>query len=654
MMRSFCSKPGALRHALVTLAAGWFLFHFTSNAQDVPPRRFTVQVVAAVQESPPRITLSWVDEGDASSYTISRRTLDSGWQQIGSVGGGDTSFEDSNVTVGIAYEYQVLKNTSGTYRGYGYLRSGIRIPSPDSRGKIVLLVENGPANALGSELSQLQKDLTADGWVVIRRNVSMDDSPSSVREQIQAIYNSDPATVKAVLLFGHVPVPYSGNIAPDDHPNHKGAWPADVFYGEMNGTWTDESVNNVEAERAANRNTPGDGKFDQGEIPGEVELMVGRVDLHNMTCYANKTNSRSEIDLLRQYLNKNHAFRMGEMNVERRAVICDNFGDKGHDPIAGSAWRTFPSAVGRSIQEVAWEGYFPAATEGSYLWSFASGGGSYYYSTGVGTSDDFALKDVKVVFAMFTGSYFGDWNNESNFLRAALGSGYILASSYAGFPHTLYFVMALGEPIGYCMRLSQNNAPEGLYPPWGQGTHEVHLTLHGDPTLRLHPVKPPRTVTAITSAGRVNLTWSSSPESDFLGYHVYRATNPEGPFTRITQEPINTTSFSDTPTAATDVYMVRAIKLEQSFAGTYLNPSLGVLSSPTSSGEVTQLSVRPASADSMIVTITGDSGQSFQLESSVDLVTWVALTNGVLTTTSSEVQVPGNQSRLYLRTVNMP
>ena len=45
-----------------------------------------------------------------------------------------------------------------------------------------------------------------------------------------------------------VTLPYAGNIAPDDHPNHKGAWPADVFYGEMNGTWTDESVNNIEAE----------------------------------------------------------------------------------------------------------------------------------------------------------------------------------------------------------------------------------------------------------------------------------------------------------------------------------------------------------------------------------------------------------------------
>ena len=414
----------------------------------------------------------------------------------------------------------------------------------------------------------------------------MHDSPGSVREQIRSVYNSDPANVKALFLFGHVPVPYSGDIMPDGHANHKGAWPADVFYGDVNGNWTDHSVNSIAAEREANHNRPGDGKYDQSEVPSAVELMVGRVDLHNLTSFANKSNARSEIDLLRQYLNKNHAFRIGDIAVERRALICDNFSDKGTDPIAGSAWRTFPGTVGRNIQEVPWDGYLPAATGGTYLWSFASGGGSYYYSTGVASSDDFALQDVRVIFTMFMGSYFGDWNNESNFLRAALGSGHVLASSYSGSPHTLYFAMGLGEPIGYCMQLSQNNAPGGLYPPWGQGTHEVHVALHGDPTLRLHPVKPASSLNASASSGRVNLSWGASPDSNLQGYDVYRATSAEGPFTKITQQPVGGTSFADTPPAGNYTYMVRAIKLEQTPSGTYLNPSLGVFASTTAGGGV--------------------------------------------------------------------
>ena len=144
MTRSFCSGPTGLKCVQSLLLAVSFLYHFAAAAQDIPPRRFSVQIMAAVQESPPRITLSWINEGDANSYAISRRTLTSGWQQIGNVGGGDTSFSDGNVSAGTPYEYQVVKHTGGTYSGYGYLRAGIRVASPDYRGKLLLLVENGP------------------------------------------------------------------------------------------------------------------------------------------------------------------------------------------------------------------------------------------------------------------------------------------------------------------------------------------------------------------------------------------------------------------------------------------------------------------------------------------------------------------------------
>ena len=200
---------------------------------------------------------------------------------------------------------------------------------------------------------------------------------------------------------------------------------------------------------------------------------------------------------------------------------------------------------------------------------------------GVGTSDDFALQDVQVVFTMYMGSYFGDWNNESNFVRAALGSGNVLSSSYSGFPHAVYFPMAMGDPIGLGMWLSQNNGPGGLYPPWSQGTLEVHVSLHGDPTLRLLPVKPASGLTSAAEPGAARLTWSHSPDSNIAGYHVYRGPSPQGPFQRVTGAPVTGTSFSDAPAPGTYTYMVRAIKLEESASGTYYNPSQGIFASAT-------------------------------------------------------------------------
>lgn len=572
-----------------------FSIALSASANTLPPKKYSVLTSATVQESPPQIALQWVADPDATSYDISRRTLSSGWQPLTSVGGSATSWTDTGVSAGIRYEYKIVKHTSPGYIGYGYLASGIRLPALDNWGKLVLVVENSLAGPLASELNQLQSDLTGEGWTVIRRDVSMNDSPQSVKQVIKSVYDSDPANVKAVFLFGHVPVPYSGDIVPDGHENHKGAWPADVYYADMDGNWTDSTVNTTSAEREANRNTPGDGKFDQGILPTPTELMIGRVDLNNMTCYANKNPSRSELDLMRQYINKDHAFRFAQKQIGKRGLICDNFSDKGDDPISASAWRNWPGFFGAdNIVEVPWDGYMPAASQGSYLWSYGSGGGSYYYSTGVATSDDFALQDVHVVFTMFMGSYFGDWNNESNFLRAALGSGDVLTSSYSGAPHTIYFPMAMGQTIGYCMWLSQNNATNTLYEPWVQGSSQVHVSLHGDPTLRLSPVKPVTSLNSSSAPGAAVLNWGASPDSDIAGYYVYRAVSAEGPYTRLTESPVNALSFTDTPAAGSYSYMVRAIKLERSPSGTYLNPSQGLFAQANVSGQAPQVPAAPS------------------------------------------------------------
>ena len=66
-----------------------------------------------------------------------------------------------------------------------------------------------------------------------------------------------------------------------------------------------------------------------------------------------------------------------------------------------------------------------------------------------------------------------------------------------------------------------------------------------------------------------------------------------------------------------------------------------------------QLSLRGAGANALMITLTGDSGQRFRLESSTDFQTWNEAMTGSLVTTSSEVQIPLDKPRLYLRTVNI-
>src|SRR5205823_10005799 len=132
-----------------------------------------------------------------------------------------------------------------------------------------------------------------------------------------------------------------------------------------------------------------------------------------------------------------------------------------------------------NVSEAGFGRFFPTVTSQSFLWAYGSGGGSYYYSSGIGTANDFALQDARIVFTMFLGSYFGDWNNESNFLRAPLGSTtYTLTSSWAGRPHWFYHHMGLGQTIGYSTRLTQNNPDGGLYQNQvNYGARGVHVSL---------------------------------------------------------------------------------------------------------------------------------------------------------------------------------
>jgi hypothetical protein len=572
------------------LFATFFLLLATqASGQQTMPVDYAIQARAEVQAAPPQIRLAWPAGRWDTSYTVSRKLLhESEWRHLADLPASATSYTDNDVVAGRGYEYQLRKSTSRGFPGYGYIFAGIELPLVDNRGKVILVVDETHAEEIGAELLRLRQDLVGDGWQVLRVDVSPQDQAEAIKPIIQAIYDSDPENVKAVILLGNIPVIYSGNISPDDH-KHQGAWPADVYYSDVSGKsqWTDFTVHSLVAERQINKNSPGDGKYDQSHSPGPPILQVGRIDFSNLPAFAQHGTARAEVDLLRAYLNKHHQFRHGQNQVLRRAIIAD-FLPKGFiaettdgdgDPVGNSGWRNFSALVGHeNITELGENQYFSeAANRRGYLWSFGSASTrSFTSSPGIGGAEDFATQSPNVIFTMFGGGFYGDWKTENNFLRSALGSGNILTSAYAGLPHWHFQHMALGETIGFSTLITQHNRRGGLYPPINDGAGQVHVALLGDPTLRMHPVVPPSNLTRGAGEG-VRLNWNASTDQDLRGYHVYRSATPYGPFQRLTgTQPLATTSFNDQPPAGAQTYMVRAIKLEQTPSGSYFNPSQGI------------------------------------------------------------------------------
>ena len=577
-------------------------------------RETVVELTATTAAAPPHITLNWNSAPSVTGLKFWRREKGTGaWGSAITLGIGDVTYADATALPGVAYEYSFQRTRStGATTAYGSIVAGYRLPLVEQRGKVCLLVDASMAVPLAPELALLERNLAGDGWRVFRHEVARaaispastnatDYAPrlaevTNVRALVQTDYASAPGADWALLIVGRVPVPYSGQIAPDGHGDHVGSWPTDSYYADVDGAWTDTSVNNAATTLSdqRNRNVPGDGKFDQSSLPSNVEMQAGRVDFVNMTAAPTGLN---ETTLLRQYLGRNHQFRRGlgaYAAVPRRALIDDGFGYFGGEAFGASGYRNAIGFFGNAAGQVDALDWFGTLGTTPVLFAYGCGGGSFTSASGIGTTTyDFSRKDSKAVFCALFGSYFGDWDGTNNFLRAPLcgtQDSLGLANAWSGRGYFHFYHMALGETIGYGSRYSANNSESTATGGWSQNgfTRSIHYGLLGDPTLRLHTVRPPANVSAASTASGVVVSWQSSPDAS-LGYHVYVATSSAGPFTRLTGvaastanptgSPLSNATLTYSHTAAvagtTYTYLVKALKLEASASGSYVNTSVG-------------------------------------------------------------------------------
>jgi hypothetical protein len=596
------------------------------------PADYALAVGASVQESPAQITLHWAPDARAVHFYIYRRVLGSGkaWSSIATATPADSSYADKNVQSGVTYEYRVIDSarTDSTYARQGFIASGIAVTPAGLGTSVILIVDKTYTTALKTEIDRLIADLVAEGRKVIRHDVNRTDAVTDIFNTIQDDYNND-GRITTVFLLGHVPVPYSGDLAPDGHVpgkgNHQGAWPADMYYGSFYTNWTDETVNDTTAYDVRNKNIPGDGKFDQNAIEAAMDLEVGRVDLYGLPAY-----SQSDTALLKRYLDRDHAFRTGQLTAPQRALINDNFGiindgiDRSYDVPSGSAWRNFPPLVGRdnivdfhSVSSAGdWFGYMDTA---KYMWAYGCGAGSWNSCSGVGITPQFASAKGGALFYMVFGSFFGDWDHADAFTKAPIGAT-ALISCWAGRPHWFFHPLAEGQTFGYCAKLSQSVSGNAYFTGnnkhvafqcdyvYGPSIGGVHMGLMGDPTLRMNYVgNPPVNLSAGVVGNTVHLTWSASG-AKAMNYNVYRApvvAGTVGNWTKLSQTPVNGTYFSDaSPLADSAVYIVRAAELLTTPSGTYYNESAGVMQGIR--GNFAGIADAPMAATNLRVSQDGD------------------------------------------------
>lgn len=560
-----------------------FNFHVSKlNAQVAKTQ--VVQLQATVNGS--TISLKWPKESYSGTFDIYARNFgDVNFNKITSVAGTVNSYDDKTGTTN--KEFLVVKNNGTAADALGYIYAGNKFDAPIKKGGIVLLIDSSYINALSSEINQLKNDLVASGWQVNTMYVKRTSKPIAVKAKLKTFIESLKLRPKTLYIIGHVPVPYSGYFStngdrppPDGHVegsgNHTGAWPADCYYGDFEGFWTDYTADCSTGSSSRFHNIPKDGKFDQTTIPNNIELEIGRVDMFDMDNF-----SSNDTLLMREYLNRVHSWRNGEIKFTKHALIDNNFTGLN---LASTGYHNLPCFVGiDSVFDN--RDYFTEQNKTSYLWSYGCGAGSYNSCSGIGTTPTFASSKGQFSngFTMLAGSFFGDWDSKNNLLRGALAAG-SLASCWGGIPKWYLHHMGLGMNIGYGAKISINNNTEYFNGQFNGSWNGVFIALMGDPSLTMNTIKPPTNLVITSNNGNVKLSWNKSSEAE--SYNIYRIDTANYDITLARTK--CGTSSNTTDTFFTDdcnwssgkyVYAVTSVKLETTGSGTYINQSMMTMGS---------------------------------------------------------------------------
>ena len=572
--------------AIVSTTQAQFNFNYNFNTNG----RRVCLIHASVNTSSPSVTLHLLDEfaNTSEPYTIKRRPLNgtnADWTTlVTNLAPTTTSWTDFNVILGNSYEYQVRRTTSSG-DAIGHLTAAILYDQSNYKGRMILAIDASFQTSLAVEIVQLKKDLTHEGWHVIELYVprattwETEASTLTTKNLITTAYNNSPSNDKPTHLFllGHIPIARSGQnaIAPDDHDINKGARGADCFYADIDGVFTDIATYNPGTISTMAINLPNDYKWDQDFIPSELEMAFGRVDFANITSYTD-----SEEVLLRNYLTKLHHYRMVSNGYD--------MGDKtafrsGYDNSNDGSYRSLIPITGvNNVDFYTGSAAYPQWVQNNGPYQI------FMQNSQIPNLNDWNTYGMDATLFSSDQSYWGYWDEAESFnygkIRALLAANTkCLGAIYTTTAINTFHQPAMGETIGWsCKRIMDHNLGNNLLEKQQQpyDTSEfwnrTHFQYHGDPTLRLFQVHPASNLTATSNGVALTLSWNAANDTDIIGYHVYKSDSEYGMFTKLTTNPVATLSFTDTNFNAANWYMVRAIKVQQTGSGTFLNPSIGI------------------------------------------------------------------------------
>jgi len=160
-------------------------------------------------------------------------------------------------------------------------------------GSVAILTENVLAPYLEDEVEQLCQSLTTEGYTVYEYELS-GGTPETLRTFLADIHNTN--AIEGALFIGNLPVAW---FEVYDFGASLTQFPMDLYYMDLDGNWLDTIA-------------PGNGRYDGHTGDTKPEIYVGRLL---------PTGIGIDTVLLKNYFEKDNAFREGNMNVPSRALV---------------------------------------------------------------------------------------------------------------------------------------------------------------------------------------------------------------------------------------------------------------------------------------------------------------------------------------------
>ncbi|MEY4692236.1 MAG: hypothetical protein RIT19_2561 [Verrucomicrobiota bacterium] len=557
----------------------------------------------------------WEGDGDQGApYPIARRTLGpapTDWEIIERQAR-TSVFDDPTARPGRTYGYRILRN------GRPPLEVCVAhdSPPPEDRGRVLLLVDETLADRLAKSLERHRADLIADGWEVVQHPVPrhIDADPQdfdcrrydaealprnradllAIKGLLRREYETHPGRTHVAVLIGHPTIPQSGWAAEDGHVAcqdpagiHLGAWPADLFYGDLTGTWTDTRSFKTDCPDCPRSqctycilgNEAGDGRWDQNELPrepdgspGRIEVPIGRIDFARLSHFDSRfaglpgspRNAKEvEIALLERYLDKAWRYRRGLIPFRDSAIGYANVLGPLVDrnlmhilprlaPAETPTPETWNSDLFQQGPNIRWGFQTDYSHFGVLGMTGAAKPGHSHFAKNVAWKRPGDVPRVAFLFAF--GSFLGQWYSGygEDFLRTCLASDdavLVAGTAYAFTPWITDRVHA-GAPI------------HALLTDSAEANTRVNARLTfllGDPCLLEHPLRAPSDFQAKASGNGTELTWTASPEAD-RGYRIDAAPRDDAIHWTLVQDlPPGTTRFRTEAVSAGKIFRLRGL-----------------------------------------------------------------------------------------------